>query len=87
LCTTVAPQRLSPLTTRQTAVSLPGTSDDASTTVSSASMRTWRWSRLAMRDSADIGSPCEPVEMRHSCSGGRSSISFASTMSPGGIVR
>ncbi|MEJ7755029.1 MAG: hypothetical protein WKF83_00700 [Nocardioidaceae bacterium] len=41
---------------------MPGISEEASTTVSPGSMRTRSWSRLAIRDSADIGSPWEPVE-------------------------
>ena len=46
-----------------TDVSLPGISEDASRIVSSAAMRIVWCSRLAMRDSADSGSPCEPVEI------------------------
>ena len=63
LCTTTAPARDSWLMTRYTAVSLPGTSELASTTVSPAAMVTWRWSPRAIRPSALIGSPCDPVDM------------------------
>ena len=55
--------------TRYTAFSLPGISDDASTTVSPSLIRIW-WSRLAIRDSAAIGSPCEPVEISTTSSSG-----------------
>ena len=61
-CTTCAPSRVSPLITAKTAVSLPGMSELARITVSSGLIRTDRWSPLAIRASADSGSPCEPVE-------------------------
>ena len=51
--------------------------------VSPDSMRTG-WSRLAMRESADSGSPCEPVEIMQTCLSGSASISRASTTRPGG---
>ena len=56
--------------TRPIAFSLPGIARAESTTVSSGPSLTWRWSSIAMRDSADIGSPCEPVARhRTSCAG------------------
>ena len=67
-------------------VSLPGMSDLASTTVSPGSILTG-WSRFAIRDSADSGSPCEPVEMSTTCSGGQASISRASTMRSAGTAQ
>jgi hypothetical protein len=45
------------------AFSLPGISELASSTVSFGPMRI-RWSRLAIRDSAAMGSPCDPVQTR-----------------------
>ena len=66
-----------------TAVSLPGTSEEASTTVSPSAIRIG-WSRPAIRDSADIGSPCDPVEISTMFSGGISSASRSSTISPPG---
>ena len=69
-----------------TADSFPGTRDEASRTVSPAAMR-MGWSRLAMRESAAIGSPCDPVQMRTTDSGGSSSTSRESTSSPGGTFR
>ena len=66
---------------RDTADSLPGTSDDARITVSPSAIRIG-WSRPAIRDSADIGSPCEPVEISTIWSGGISSASLRSTSRP-----
>ena len=71
--------------TRKTALSLPGTREDARTTVSPGSIRICWCARLAIRDSADIGSPCEPVETSTTCSGGRLSMSRRSAISPAGI--
>ena len=45
------------------------------------------WSRPAIRDSADIGSPCEPVEISTTSPGGISSASRSSTRSPPGTRR
>ena len=42
------------------------------------------WSRPAIRDSADIGSPWDPVEIRTIRSAGSSSTSLRSTMRPPG---
>ena len=56
-------------------------------TVSCASIRIWWWDRLAIRDSADSGSPCEPVETRTTRLSGRDSTSFMSTIRPGGTRR
>ena len=60
---TVAPVRARRLMTPYTAVSLPGTSDDARMIVSSGSTAMCRWSPEAMRPRALMGSPCEPVDM------------------------
>jgi len=64
---------MSPLITRLTEFSLPGISDDASTIVSPGPTSI-SWSRLAMRDSAAIGSPCDPVQINTAWSSGRSFI-------------
>ena len=56
-------------------------------TVSPSSMCTKLWLRLAIRESADSGSPCEPVEISTCCSGGRSARSLASNITPGGTRR
>ncbi len=72
--------------TRKTEFSLPGISEDARITVSPSPMR-MKWSRLAMRDSADIGSPCEPVQTSTIFSSGRSSSCLTSTISPAGTWR
>ena len=72
--------------TRKTEFSLPGMSDDARITVSPSPTRI-AWSRLAIRDSADIGSPCEPVQTSTTLSSGRSSSALASTIRPPGTLR
>ncbi len=72
--------------TRLIGFSLPGICDDASTTVSPWPIRTL-WSLLAIRDSAAIGSPCDPVHISTTWSSGRSSILRASTRMSGGTVR
>ena len=66
---------------RETADSLPGISEEARMTVSPSAIR-MGWSRPAIRDSADIGSPCDPVEISTIRSGGSSSASRMSTISP-----
>ena len=68
---------------RYTAVSFPGTSDEARITVSPSAIRIG-WSRPAIRASADIGSPCDPVEINTIRSGGSSSASRRSTSRPPG---
>ena len=82
LWTTFAPQRVSPLITPEMAFSLPGITELAISTVSPSPTRIL-WSRLAIRDSAAIGSPCEPVQtsaillgfIRSSCSSGTTRLS------------
>ena len=44
--------------------------EDEETTVSPGSMLMWRWSRLAIRTRAEVGSPWAPVVMIVICSGG-----------------
>ena len=61
-------------------------SDDARMTVSPAAMRIG-WSRPAIRDSADIGSPCDPVEISTTSPGGISSASRRSIEQPAGHVQ
>ena len=53
--------------TRPMAFSFPGMARAESTTVSSGPSLTKRWSSIAIRESAAIGSPCDPVA-RHSTS-------------------
>ena len=67
-----APSRARPLTTPNTAVSLPGISELASTTVSPGRIAICRCSPRAIRDSADSGSPCEPVDTNRTSSVGQS---------------
>ena len=57
-----------------TAFSLPGTGDAEMMTVSPFSMEMVLWLPLAMRASADSGSPWLPVHMTTTCSGGTSFI-------------
>ena len=87
MCTTCAPSRLSPLITRYTAFSLPGIKELASTTVSPRFKVTTGCSRLAIRDSADSGSPWEPVEMITTSSGRKLSMSRSSIKVLAGTLR
>ena len=49
---------------------------------------TWmRWSPLAIRDRAAMGSPCEPVDISTILSSGKSSTFFRSTRMPSGTFR
>ena len=66
---TFAPALASRLMTRLTAFSLPGTGVAAMTTVSPRSTVTVLWSPLAMRASAESGSPWLPVHMTTTFSG------------------
>ena len=52
--------------------------------VSSEPIRTLWCSRLAIRDSADSGSPCDPVEISSTRRDGSSSAIFKSTIRPSG---
>ena len=70
--------------TVNTLVSLPGIIDDARITVSPGCSATPRCSPRDIRDSADNGSPCEPVEISSTCSGGRSSTLSRLRTSPSG---
>ena len=67
--------------TRYTADSLPGISEEARMTVSPSAIRIG-WSRAAIRDSADMGSPWDPVQTRTTSPGGMPSASRGSTSSP-----
>ena len=67
------------------AFSLPGMSDEASSTVSPGSSCTVGWLLFAMRDRAAIGSPCDPVDISTIFSGGAASI--LSTTMPSGTRR
>ncbi len=65
-----APILASEFTTRVTAFSFPGTGVAEMMTVSPRSMSIVLCSPLAMRARADSGSPCEPVHMMTTFSGG-----------------
>ena len=56
--------------TRLTLLSLPGMAWLERITVSCSDSLTKRFSPLASSASADIGSPCEPVEITQTCPGG-----------------
>ena len=56
-------------------------------TTSSVSILMRRLSPVAMRERADIGSPCEPVEITQISPGGSFSMSSMSTSMPSGKVR
>ncbi len=87
LWTTLAPSPVSPLMTRKTEFSLPGIRLEASTTVSPGSIAIRSWLRAAIRDSADIGSPWEPVEMMTTWLGSKLVRSFSSISVFGGTWR
>ena len=72
--------------TRDTAFSLPGISEDASRIVSPGPTE-MLWSRLAIRDSAAIGSPCDPVQISTTCSSGSAASSSGVTMTWSGTSR
>ena len=67
--TTSAPRRCRSSITRPTDHSLPGMGWALITTTSSSPIRSHLFSPVAMSDSADIGSPCEPVEITHTSPG------------------
>ena len=69
-CTTSAPALSRPSITRLTLLSLPGMAWLDRITVSCSDSLTNLFSPRASRASADIGSPCEPVEMTHTSPGG-----------------
>ena len=71
--------------TFDTFISLPGIGCDDRITVSSASISSQRLLRCAISDSADIGSPWLPVEITHTCPGGRSRTSSMSTSAWSGM--
>ena len=72
--------------TRNTEFSLPGMREEARTTVSLGPTLIG-WSRLAMRDSTAIGSPCDPVQMSTVSSSGRLGRSSEATSMPPGMRR
>ncbi|MNW53945.1 hypothetical protein D3C74_315260 [compost metagenome] len=71
---------------RKTAFSLPGMSDEARITVSPWPTETL-WSPFAMRDSAAMGSPCEPVHMSTTSSSRSESTFLRSIRTPSGTLR
>ena len=56
--------------TLETSCSLPGMGCELMITTSPSLSVSQRFSLAAMSDRADMGSPCEPVEMTHTFSGG-----------------
>ena len=82
-----APRRAMWLTTRSIDRSLPGISRDENTTTSSGVSETCRWSSIAMRDSADIGSPWLPVTRQTTSSGGWFLTSESRMARPSGMFR
>ena len=85
-CTTSAPRRCRSSITWPTDHSLPGMGWALMITTSSSPMRSHLFSPVAISDSADIGSPWEPVEITHTSPGGRSSTSSMSTCTPSGML-
>src|SRR5580700_8733499 len=85
-CTTSAPRRCNSSMTRPTDHSLPGMGWALMTTTSSEPMRSHLLSPVAMRDRADMGSPCEPVEMTHISPGGTVSTCSMSIWAPSGTL-
>ena len=75
---TSAPSRASPSSTLETLISLPGIGCELRITVSCGVSFNQRLSPAAINDSADMASPCEPVEMMHTFPGGRSATSAIS---------
>ena len=69
-CTTTAPSLSSPSMTRLTLLSLPGMAWLDRITVSWSESLTNLFSPRASRARADIGSPCDPVEMTQTSPGG-----------------
>ena len=75
---TFAPARISPSMTRLTFPSLPGMAWLDRMMVSSSPTFNHLLSPRDSSESADIGSPCDPVEMTHTLCGGNLSISSTS---------
>ena len=67
---TCAPARSNPSITRLTLLSLPGIAWLDRITVSVSPILTHLFSPRPSSASADIGSPCEPVEITHTLPGG-----------------
>ena len=85
-CTTFAPSRMRPSITFVTLISLPGIGWELRMTVSPSPISSQRFSRLAIRVRADIGSPWLPVEMMHTSPSGWSPTFSMSTSDDSGIV-
>jgi len=85
--TTVTPTLASSLITVKTLVSLPGIIDDARITVSPDRRLTCRCSPRDIRDSADSGSPWEPVEISTTSWGRKLSMSRSSIKVLAGTLR
>jgi hypothetical protein len=85
-CTTRTPRRTSPSITLETFISLPGMGCDERITVSCWSSLSHLLSAEAMRASADMGSPWEPVEITHTRPGSSSRTSSMSSRLRSGMV-
>ncbi len=83
---TSAPRRCSWSITRPTDHSLPGIGCALIMTTSSGSIWTRLFSPVAMSESADIGSPWEPVEITHTRPGSSLPSSSISTMTPSSML-
>ena len=66
--------------------SLPGIGCALMITTSSSVMRSHLFCPVAMSESADIGSPCEPVEITHTSPGGTLSTASMSINTPSGML-
>ena len=85
-CTTSAPRRYRSSMTCPTDHSLPGIGWALMITTSSSPMRSHLFSPVAMSERADIGSPCEPVEITHTSPGGTLSTASMSISTPSGML-
>ena len=81
---TSAPRRATWFITRETAFSLPGMTRAESATVSPSAILTWRWSSIAIRDSAAMGSPWDPVHTHSTSWAGKSRTSLSRICRPPG---
>ncbi len=69
------------------AFSLPGIKRDDNTIMSPGLTRRYLCLSRAIRESADMGSPCDPVDRTVTCSSGKESRSLTSVSMPSGRFR
>ena len=84
---TSAPVRYSPSTVRWIAVSFPGITEEDRTTASPGTRWMYLCSCAAISDSADSGSPWDPVQQTTSREGSMVSTSSMATISVSGTSR